>query len=269
MRRFVVAVGCGVVAAACATIAGLDEPGDLVPPAEAGGDTSVPIDAPPPPGDGPTIDAATPDADAGRTCTGTILKVDSFADRLDAATDGWAFDQNGAEGSIEVTGDRLRVRVPPALTGVNVRRQLSISKANVKRMCVSFTVVVDKPDNTTGYSGNGDTTFGFIHAAGVDGGSFFHGVMVAQLGTFLYAQRGGANDDNRLVPVVLGTKWNVFMDADYDKDTLTIAINDKVETLTPIRPSPTPTATFYLGVRNFGPAPEAEAFFDDVVVTTE
>lgn len=266
MRRFVVAVGCGVVAAACATIAGLDEPGDPAPSVEAGGgDTNPPIDAPP---DGPPIDAGASDADAGRTCTGTVLIADSFADRLDAAVDGWAYDPNGPEGTIEVSGDRLRVRVPPAVTGVNVRRQLSISKANVKRMCVSFTVVVDKPDNTTGYSGNGDTTFGFIAASG-DGGTFFHGVMLAQLGLFLYAQRGGANDDNRLVPAVLGTKWNVFMNADYEKDTLTIAIDDKVETLAPIRPSLTPNATFFLGIRNFGPAPEAEAFFDDVVVTTE
>lgn len=268
MRRFVFAVGGALVASACAMIAGLDDPAELAS-ADAALDANAPGDATGPKEDAPAPDAGTSDADAGRKCTGPILKIDSFADRDAAVADGWGADQNGAEGTIEVTNGQLHVRVPPAVTGQNIRRQLAISKAGAKRICVSFTVTVDKPADTSAYFGNGDTTFGFISARGIDGGSYFHGVMLAQLGLFLYAQRGGANDDNRLVNVPLGTKWNVFMDADYVADRLTIAINDAVETLAPIRPSETPSATLFLGIRNFGPAPEAEAFFDDVVVTAE
>jgi hypothetical protein len=248
---------------------GLDDPERVAVTDDGGSDTSTASDGVAPPTDAPAIDAASPDVDAGRTCTGTVLKTDTFDDRLDAATDGWIYDPNGAGGTIEAKNGSLHVIVPATAAGVNVRRQLSITKAGAKRLCASFTVIVEKPDDTAGYSGNGDTTFGFIHAAGTDGGSYFHGVMLAVQGVFFYAQRGGANDENRAVLAPLGMKWNVFMDADYVADVLTIAINDNVETLTLVRPSATPTATFYLGIRTFGPAPEAEAFFDDVVVTAE
>lgn len=272
MRRFVVvAFGAAavLVTAACAMIAGLEYPDDARVGIEGGEGSTAASDVVVPTNDALASDGGTSDADAGRTCTGAPLKLDSFADRDAAATDGWVADSNGSEGKIEVTNGQLHVRVPAATTGQNVRRHLAISKPGAKHMCVSFTVTVDKPDDTSAYFGNGDTTFGFIHAAGTDGGSYFHGVMLAQLGLFLYAQRGGANDDNRLVKVPLGTKWNVLMDADYVADRLTIAINDAVETLAPIRPSETPAATIYLGIRNFGPAPEAEAYFDDVVVTAD
>lgn len=269
MRRLAIVVGCALFVSACAVIAGLDAPAELADASDAAVDGARPED-PRAPGDAaPILDAGAGDGDAGRTCTGTVLASDSFEPRDAAASKGWLSDSNGGEGTIEVANGQLHVRVPPATSGQNLRRQLYVTKPGAKRMCASFTVIIDKPDDTSAYFGNGDTTFGFVRARAPDGGANYHGVTLVQPGVALYAERGATTGDERLVSAPIGAKWNVLVDADYVADKVTIAINDKVETFATIRPSEAPEASFFLGIRNFGPAPEAEAFFDDVLVTAD
>jgi hypothetical protein len=135
-------------------------------------------------------------------------------------------------------------------------------------MCVSFTVRVAKPTGTSAYFDGGDTTLGFIHLRGADA-STYEGIGIDARGTIAYVFRDDAGDTVRPLAVPLATKWNVFMDADFVANTITIAINDREEKLSMIRPSDAPAATFSIGIRNLGPVPEAEALFDDVVVTAE
>jgi hypothetical protein len=266
-RSFVVTSVFAALAGACAMIAGLDDPGDAPSDTtDAQGDSvqSNDVTSTDAPADG---GSPTDAADAGR-CVGTIMKKDSFEDRDAIATDGWELDSNGSNSLIEITGGRLHAKVEPTTTAQNFRRHLLFGRPNVKRLCVSYTVSIVMPQNTSAYFDSGDTAFGFVQLLGPDGGDNYHGIGVRKVGPNVYVEReGGTNEQIRTVSVPLTTKWNVFMEADYVADTVTIEINGKAEKFSSIRPSPPlPTANVVIGVRNFGPTPEAEAFFDDVVI---
>lgn len=264
-------VGAGsIAAAACASIAGLDDPTSLEANEAGAVDTSSATDVATA-SDGTSDAGAASDAPAGRTCVGTVLKADAFDNRPDAES-GWSRDFAGDGGLLEIANDRLHVRVP-AVTSGNYRRQLGVTKAGPKRMCVSFNVQVVKPQDTTGYTGGGDTSFGFIHVRSSDGSvSYYQGIGIDPRGLFAYVFRDNATDTRIPLSIPLSTKWNVYMNADFVADQLTIAVNDREATLTMIAPPSTvtpPSATFSIGVRNLGPTPEAEAFYDDVVVVAE
>jgi hypothetical protein len=262
--RFRVALlACLLGATACAVIAGLDDPSGDLNGADAGDGSAQ--------SDGATNDGASDggsaDADAGRRCSGPIIKTDGFEGRTDA-TAGWARDFAGDGGLVEISDGGLHVYIPPAGPKVNVRRQLGVEQAAAKRMCVSFTVRISKPQNGSAYLDAGDTTFGFIHAEGADA-STYQGVGIDSRGVIAYVFRDDGGDTRRPMMVPILTKWTVLLDADFVANTMTIAINDREEQVTMIRPAAAPTARFSLGIRNYGPAAEAEAVFDDVVVTAE
>lgn len=273
MRRYVVVVGVGLVASACAALAGLDDPEALT-----DGDAGGSSDGPPTPdgraaSDAPLGDGGPPaDADAGRSCTGPVLKTDSFDDRPDPAA-GWSKNYRGDGGAIAINNGRLHIYVPPATSGVNVRRQLNVDKATPKRMCATFTVEIVKPLNTTAFFDSGDTVYGFIGATGTVGDaspSYYEGIGLQLAGPFAYVFRDNAQDTTQVLAVPIATKWNVYLNADFVANNVTIAINDREATFGMARPTDAPTkATFEIGIRNLGPVPEAEAFFDDVVVTAE
>lgn len=273
MRRLVVVVGAGLVASACAALAGLDDPAALTDD-DAGGTTdSGPTSDATGASDAPLTDGGpSADADAGRSCTGPVLKADSFDDRADPAA-GWSTSYRGDGGTIAVTNGRLHIYVPPATSGVNVRRQLDVDKSAPKRMCATFTVEIVKPQNTTAFFDSGDTVYGFIGATGTAfdaSPTYYEGIGLQLSGPFAYVFRDNAPDDQQLLAVPIATKWHVYLNADFVANTFTVAINDREATFGLARPTDTPTdATFSLGIRNLGPVPEAEAFFDDVFVTAE
>lgn len=272
MRRPVVVIGAALVVSACAAIVGLEDPASVdAPDASTTGDTGSSADATTA-SDGSTNDGGATDADAGRSCTGTVLKVDAFDDRADPST-GWEKNYRGDGGVIEVDGDRLHVYVPPATTGVNIRRQLTVTKTTPKRMCATFTVEIVKPQNTSAFFDAGDTVHGFIAVTGTVGDAspaYYEGVGIELQGPFAYVFRDNAADDEQALAVPIATKWNVYLSADFVANTVTLAVNDREATFGMARPSESPTeASFNLGIRNLGPVPEAEAFFDDVVVTAD
>lgn len=273
MRRFVVVIGGSalLVASACAAIVGLDDPGALDAADGSTLDVNVSSDATGT-NDGSTNDASSADADAGRTCTGTVLKTDPFDDRGDPSA-GWERDYRGDGGVIDIDGGRLHVYVPPATSGVNLRRQLSVTKATPKRMCATFTVQVLKPQNTTAFADAGDTVHGFIAARGIVGDAsltYYEGVGIELEGPFAYVFRDNGQHSEQVLAVGIATKWNVYLNADFVANSVTIAINEREATFGMVRPVDSPTeASFSVGIRNLGPVPESEAFFDDVVVTAD
>lgn len=271
MRRFAVVVGAGIVASACAAIVGLSDPADVVADEAGAGDASGATDATST-NDGSLPDGAAGDADAGRSCTGAVLKTDSFDDRTDAAA-GWERDYRGDAATIQIDNGRLHIYVPPATSGVNIRRQLGVTKSTPQRMCATFTVEITKPQNTSAFFDAGDTVYGFIAVTGTVGDAsptYYEGVGLELGGPFAYVFRDNAQDSTQSLAVPIATKWHVYMNADFVANTVTLAVNDREATLGMARPTNTPTeATFTIGIRNLGPVPEAEAFFDDVVVTAD
>lgn len=274
MRRSVVVVLGGsalLVASACAAIVGLDDPSELTGADASTADTSPTSDAMNG-NDASTDGGPAADADAGRSCTGTVLKIDRFDDRADPSA-GWDKDYRGDGGVIDIDGGRLHVYVPPATSGVNLRRQLAVTKATPKRMCATFTVQIVKPQNTTAFSDAGDTVHGFIAVRGIVADAsttYYEGVGIELEGPFAYVFRDNAPRSEQVLAVPIATKWNVYLDADFVANTVRLAINDREATFGMVRPVDAPTeASFSIGIRNLGPVPESEAFFDDVVVTAE
>jgi hypothetical protein len=270
VRRVLVVIGGVVLASACAAIASLDDP-TVIDAIEGGpGDGSVGTDGTAP-ADSASDGGATSDADAGRSCTGATLKLDDFDDRTDAAA-GWSRNYSGDGGLVEIVGGRLHVRVPPVTSGQSVRRQLDVFKTTPRRMCASFTVQVAQPQNTTAYIDGGDTTFGFIAVSGsvADASvTYYQGVSIDTTGTFAYVYRDNSFDERPLAVPITNT-WKVYIAADFVANTVTVAVNDREETFSMSRPTASPPeASFTIGIRNKGSAPQAEAYYDDVVVTAE
>jgi hypothetical protein len=274
MRRFAVVIGGAalLVASACAAIVGLDDPAELTGADASAADSSPTSDATSA-NDAPSKDGGpSSDADAGRSCTGTVLKTDPFDDRADPSA-GWERDYRGDGGIIETKNGRLHVYVDPALPGVNLRRQLAVTKTTPKRMCATFTVEIVKPQNTMAFADAGNTVHGFISVRGKVGDAsptYYEGVGVELEGPFAYVLRddGPRSEQVLLVPIL--TKWNVYLNADFVANTVTLAVNDREATFDMVRPvDPPDEASFSIGIRNLGPVPESEAFFDDVVVTAD
>lgn len=270
MRRFAVVVAASCVASACAMIAGLDDPTDSAPTDADASDDRSPSN--------PTNDAASDDggsmtdADAGRTCTGTILKVDSFDDRTTDAAAGWT--TSYAEGgTIDISDGGLHVVIPPTTTGMNARRQLEVTKNAPRRMCATLSVHVMKPRDTTAFFDPGNTVYAFFAARGTvnDAGvTFFQGIGIDSRGPYAYVTRAGEGGTESVLSVPINDEWRVYLNADFVANTLTIAVNEKEATFVDVRPTnPLTSATFDFGIRNLGQVPEGEAYFDDVVVTAD
>lgn len=261
------------IASACAMIAGLDDPSVDPSDASPGDDGSTPIDGAV--DDGSTDAGPGADADAGRRCTGTPLKSDSFDDRTNDAAAGWAKDYQGDGGVVDIVDGGLHIDLVPATSKVNIHRQLEVTKTGAKRMCVSFSVMVAKPTPATlsSYFDAGDTTFGFIATEAADA-SMYTGVGIDTQGVIAYVFRdvGGETRRHLALPLGANPKWRVLVDADFVANQAFVVVNDKEEKLSPIRTvdaGGAPTAFFALGIRNLGPTPEAEAYFDDVIVTAD
>jgi hypothetical protein len=253
-------------------IAGLDDPGD-----PDSNDAAPTVDVIGTSDTTPTNDAngddGGKDADAGRRCTGTVLKTDSFDDRTDDAAGGWGRNYAGEGGVIEIKNGELHIDVPPSNSGVNLRRQLDVTKDAPQRMCVSFKVRIVKPQNTGAFFDGGDMNFGFIGVVGTVNdaeATYYEGISIIPSGPIAYVYRGASSFEDKPLAVPITSPWNVYLSVDLVADKLTIAVNDAEATFTNVRPTAPPSsATLTLGIRNLGLVPEAEAFYDDVVVTAD
>src|SRR5881394_2297344 len=110
MRSRAEIAGIALTCAACAAIAGLDDPDPI--------NESPRIDASSPDvgdPDGGAIDASADapidDADSGHVCKGTVLKADDFTNRPDAQAD-WIPDSQGSGTVLEIVDNRLHAVVP-------------------------------------------------------------------------------------------------------------------------------------------------------------
>jgi hypothetical protein len=99
--------------------------------------------------------------------------------------------------------------------------------------------------------------------------STYTGLRIDGEGLMAYSVREDGGLTKRPLMIPVATKLKVVFDADFVTNEVFIVVNGKEERLTNIHPDASVTAMFALGIRNLGPTPEAEATFDDVLVTAD